>query len=226
MSPEAEIADALAPYVRACPGPPLAVRGLTLCAYQPIPDIGVGSAVSSGSAPSGGSRASGGSGAPGGAGAVRAPDAPAAARAPGGSVHYLRSVAEVAAAMRCGAAPLSRAARRHGYSFSRAVRWVTFVHGVGLRRGGDSWERVAWRLRFSDAAGWTRFTTRLVGRTAAQLPHAPLDFWVWEAIRDVFLERADAPRSPHRPSRNDKHTSRHDNARVVASGLRSVREGA
>ena len=53
-------------------------------------------------------------------------------------------------------------------------------------RGDASWPltRMAatpMRLGFSDLAGWSRFTRRLVGRTPSQLPNLPLDYWVRKA---------------------------------------------
>lgn len=58
---------------------------------------------------------------------------------------------------------------------------------MALLAEGCRVETLAYRLGFSDIAGWSRFTKRLVGRSRNQLPVVPLDFWVRKAVDDVFF---------------------------------------
>lgn len=99
---------------------------------------------------------------------------------------YLRSVIGIAKRIDCRPGYLSKAGSRFGYSFSRALRWIRFLHGIALLEEGARMETVCDRLGFSDVAGWSRFTTRLVGRSAGQLPVLPLEHWVRKAIDDVY----------------------------------------
>lgn len=66
-------------------------------------------------------------------------------------------------------------------------------------------EAVAYRLGFSDIAGWSRFTKRLVGRGRSQLPVVPLEIWVRKAVDDVFfgVPACGAPRGGERRGKND-----------------------
>lgn len=82
---------------------------------------------------------------------------------------------------------LSDSALKRGWSYSRALRWVRFLHGTALRHEGVAADSIAWRLAFADTAGWSRFTERLTGRTYGRLPAASLDYWAWKAVDDTFM---------------------------------------
>ena len=144
-------------FLEACPGPPLAKQGLRLAALQPVKGI---SRLDS--------RVSGAS-------ELRGSDAGP----------YLSSVRRVGKRVGCRPAYLSRSAGKHGYSFARALRWIRFLHAMALLTEGCRVE--TYRLGFSDIAGWSRFTKRLVGRSRKQLPVVPLDVWVRKAVTDVFF---------------------------------------
>ena len=100
---------------------------------------------------------------------------------------YMTSTPQIAKRLECRPAYLARVGRTHGYSFPRALRWIRFLHGVTLLAEGASVETLTYRLGFSDKAGWSRFTKRLVGRGWAQLPAVPLDYWVRKGVDDVFF---------------------------------------
>lgn len=148
-------------FVRACPGPYLAVQGLRMVAYQRIRGI---------------------PGLEDGAGQTYRIDTS------GARTRYIASIAEVGKRLKCRPAYLSQSALRRGYSYSRALRWVRFCHGVALRAAGVESDRAASRIGFSDPSGWTRFTRALVGKGPSQLPRLPLEFWVRRAVEDVYLE--------------------------------------
>ena len=109
-----------------------------------------------------------------------------------GDGSYLRKRTEIAELLGCRPAYLTEAALRHGYQYSTALRWIRFLHGMALRAAGVDALSLATRLGFSDVAGWSRFTKRLVGRTPSQLPNLPLEHWVMRAVDDVFF----APATP------------------------------
>lgn len=157
-------------FLNACPGPAVAKHGLHLVAYQAVPGIPA-SAASQGDDE--GRKAADRVGKDGGEEV--------------GHRGYLRSVNGVAERVGCRPGYLTAAARRHGYHYSRALRWIRFLHGMALREAGVSALEVAARLGFSDLAGWSRSTLRLVGRTPTQLPSLPLHWWVRRAIDDLFL---------------------------------------
>ena len=100
---------------------------------------------------------------------------------------YLASTTQVAKRAKCRPEYLYRAASTHGYSFAQALRWIRFLHAMALLAEGCRVETLANRLGFSDIAGWSRFTKRLVGRSRSQLPVVPLDYWVRKAVDDVFF---------------------------------------
>ena len=100
---------------------------------------------------------------------------------------YLSSTKEIAKLLKCRPAYLTKAAAKQGYSFSRAVRWIRFLHAIALLAGGCRVETMLWRLGFSDAAGWHRFCTRLVGRSPGRLPGLPMELWVRKAVDDVYF---------------------------------------
>ena len=99
----------------------------------------------------------------------------------------MSSITQVAERLDCRAAYLSKAARNHGYSLSRALRWIRFLHAMALVAEGCRVDTVVWRLGFNDVAGWSRFARRLVGRSPRQLPVLPLDHWVRRAVNDVYF---------------------------------------
>ena len=159
-------------FLNACPAPAVAKRGLHIVAFQKVGGIRV-------LEPSG-----------------EGHEVPAAAEYGrgsedgGGDRGYLHRVAEIAKCVGCRRAYLSEAALRHGFQYSRAVRWIRFLHGMALRAEGVDALTLAMRLGFSDFAGWNRFTRRLVGLTPSQLPSVPLEYWVRRAVDDVFLSPA------------------------------------
>ena len=128
--------DAIAPYLRGCPGPAIAEKGLLIMACQHVPGI-PGLDGSNGAGP-------------------------------------FRSVKGIAQAVCCTPGHLSRVALERGYSFGLAIRWITLLQGIALRRSGSSGNTIARSLGFSDPAGWTPFTQRLIGKTPSRLPNMPL----------------------------------------------------
>lgn len=82
---------------------------------------------------------------------------------------------------------LSETAVRHGFSYSRALRWIRYLHGVALLAEGHRLNEVAWRLGFGDVAGWSKFVKALLGRNPSRLPALPLEWWVRKAVDDVFF---------------------------------------
>lgn len=159
-------------FLNACPGPAMARRGLHIAAFQEVRGIS-------------GLKRSGedeerrrGFESRRGSGQIE------------GDGSYLRKQTEIAELLRCRPAYLTEAALRHGYQYSRALRWIRFFHGVALRAAGVNALSLATRLAFSDVAGWSRFTKKLVGRTPSQLPNLPLEYWVRWAVDDVFLSPA------------------------------------
>lgn len=97
-------------YLRACPGPALAEKGLRLAAYQPVTGIPW-------LEPS----------------ALRRDGNGRSVRPLGSAGRYLRSISDIAAQVNCQPSYLSDAALRRGYSYSRALRWLRFFHGLCLR---------------------------------------------------------------------------------------------
>ena len=156
--------EAVEPYLNACPGPALAERGLRLVAYQRIAGI------------------------------------PGLELVPGGGNEsdqeskrhqtYLRSISDVAVGVHCDARYLSDAALRRGYSYSRALRWLRFLHALAMRDAGVPVLSLVRSLGFSDPSGWTRFTKALIGKAPRQIPRVSMGFWVRLAIEDVYLNGA------------------------------------
>lgn len=97
------------------------------------------------------------------------------------------SVKDVAKKLYCTPEHLSRVGRDRGYSYSLAVRWVRFLIGVALMKQDHGGKVIARRLGFSDAASWTRFVQRLIGKTPKQLPNLTLEEWAREGVVRVFL---------------------------------------
>ena len=154
--------DAIESFIRACPGPTLAVKALRLVAYQPIRGIrGLHPEDPAHSGPSENQN-----------GRKSAP---------------MRTLKDVADAVSYTADHLAKEARRYGYSILLAIRWVTFLQGYALHEQGASQTRIARRLGFSDASSWSRFVKNLTGKTPTQLPRLPLSDWALEARRRVFL---------------------------------------
>lgn len=154
--------DVIEPFLRACPGPPMAIRALRLVAYRPIKGI-------SGLDPEDSTHVWRGSGHDG------TESAP------------MRTLSNVAKGVFCTPDHLSKQARRYGYSIALAIRWINFLQGCVLREQGMSHECIARRLGFSDASSWSRFVKTLTGKTPTQLPNLMIDDWVNEARRRVFL---------------------------------------
>lgn len=100
---------------------------------------------------------------------------------------YIGSVVATAKRMNVRSGYLSDTAVRHGFSYSKALRWVRFLHAVTLLAEGRRVDDMAWRLGFCDVAGWSRFTKRLLGKSPGQLPALPLAWWVRKAVDDVFF---------------------------------------
>lgn len=156
--------EAIEPYLNACPGPALAERGLRLVAYQRIVGIRGLELV------------------PGGDGTGDQESKRCQT--------YLRSISDVAVRVHCDARYLSDAALRRGYSYSRALRWLRFLHALAMRDAGIPVLSLVRSLGFSDPSGWNRFTMALIGKTPRQIPSASMDFWVRLAIEDVYLNGA------------------------------------
>ena len=156
--------EVVAPYLSACPGPPIAEHGLHLVALQRIDGI------------------------PGlevlGIDGEQLP-----CRRSAGRKRYLRSIADVATEVRCRPRYLSDAALRRGYSYSRALRWLRFFHGLVLAEADAPSLDKLHSLGFSDHSGWSRFTMALVGKSPSQIPRIPIESWVRLATENVYLER-------------------------------------
>lgn len=105
----------------------------------------------------------------------------------GGRREYLRSIARVADEIRVRPGYLSESALRRGYQYSRALRWIRFLHGKALYDQGIRSDTLARRLGFADPAGWTRFVKALNGAAPSDLPPLPLGVWVERAIEDVYM---------------------------------------
>lgn len=151
--------EAIKSFLTACPGPPMAQAGLHTAALQAVKGISELDPKGSVTRELGESDA--------------------------GS--YLWSARRIGDRLNCSAEYLTRAAGKRGYSFARALRWIRFLHAMALLAEGCRVETVAHRLGFSDIAGWSRFTKRLVGRRPRQLPAVPLEIWVRKAVDDVFF---------------------------------------
>ncbi len=124
---------------------------------------------------------------------------------PQNETEYLASTRQLTERLKFGPAYLARGAKAHGYSFTRALRWIRFLHAMALLAEGCRVETMAYRVGFSDIAGWSRFSKRLVGRSPSQLPVVPLDHWIRKAVDDVFfgVPAYGAPRG-ERKAENDK----------------------
>ncbi|MDE2653481.1 MAG: AraC family transcriptional regulator [Gemmatimonadetes bacterium] len=146
-------------FLAACPGPSMAQAGLHVAALQAVKGI-------PGLDPKGSVT-------------------PERGESDAGS--YLWSARQIGDRLNSSAEYLTRTAGKHGYSFARALRWIRFLHGMALLAEGCRVETVAYRLAFSDIAGWSRFTKRLVGRSPRQLPKVPLEIWIRKAVDDVFF---------------------------------------
>ena len=105
----------------------------------------------------------------------------------GGRREYLRSIARVADEIRVRPGYLSESALRRGYQYSRALRWIRFLHGKALHDQGIRSDTLALRIGFADPAGWTRFVKALNGAAPGDLPPLPLGVWVERAIEDVYM---------------------------------------
>lgn len=101
---------------------------------------------------------------------------------------YAIFIVDWASILNCRPAYLSDDAKNRGYSLSLALRNVRFLHGMALRYEGTKPDQIAWRLRFSDVAGWSRFSARLVGQSPSELPSETLSYWVKRAAAEVFSD--------------------------------------
>ena len=157
--------ETIRPFLTACPGPPLAAKGLRIAALQQVDGI------------------------PGLDGRDRAPHTHFSRdRRLAGEDRYLRTVREIAERVNWNPRSLSEAARRHGYRYSHALRWIRFLHFLALNAEGCGADQAAYRLGFHDVAGLTRSCRALHGRTLRQLPSVELSLWVRWGIEDVFLD--------------------------------------
>ena len=148
------------PFLDACPGPRWSKLGLRIMAGQPvegIPDLESGKWM----------RANG-------------------FRVDHRVDRYLRSVIDVSRFLNVHRGYLSEPASRKGYQYSRALRWIRFLHGLELHRRGYRSLGLAWKIGFHDPSGWTRFVVTLTGSVPSSLPLRPMEYWVEEAIEDVW----------------------------------------
>lgn len=159
---EVPFPEAIDPFINACPGPDIAIKALRAMAYQQILGIpGLAPSHNHRSRLSAGQR-----------GNRRTP---------------LSTLGDVARVVYCSPGHLSRVARRRGYSISLAIRWLRFLFGYVLQENGVKGEVIATRLGLSSASAWSRFVKELTGKAPSQLPRMPLNDWVREARRQVFL---------------------------------------
>ena len=160
--PPVNFVEEVQPFLLACPGPTAAAKGLRIATLQRVDGIPGLSATTDNMLVHNRGRGQG-----------------------RGYIHTLRDVATL---VPCQPEYLSAAARRRGYKYSYALRWIRFLHLMALKAQGYPTDRWVWPLGFSDVAGVTRFVESLHGRTLRQLPTVPLTFWVRRAIEDVFLD--------------------------------------
>lgn len=153
--------ELIEPFLAVCPGPPLAAWGLRLAALQRVE--GIQGLQSTGV---------------GGTGSNH--------RRNDGGPLYLRSVAGIANEVGVRPGYLTESALRRGYEYSKALRWIRFLHGRALYEQGIRSDNLARRVGFSDHAGWTRFVNALGGATPSQLPPLPLAAWVDRAIEETY----------------------------------------
>lgn len=158
---ERPFVEVIESFLVACPGPFVAAKGLRYMAYQRIEGIPSLDSVDMEGARPGERRAL-------------------------GRRRYSTSVVEIARQIRVRPGYLSQSAFRRGYQYSRALRWIRFLHGVALYEGGIRNDHLARRLGFSDPSGWTRFVRALIGAVPSKLPCLPLAAWVDRAIEDVY----------------------------------------
>ncbi len=176
LKPEAGCPDfpaAVRLFFEACPGPPMLRLGIRVAALQLVKGIPGLDASRRGS----GSRD---------AARLSLYEANEETRRSDAD-RYLCSVVAVAKRLKVRPGYLSETAVRHGFSYSRALRWIRYLHAATLLAEGHRLDTVARRLGFCDVAGWSRFTVRLLGRSPSQLPVLPLQWWVRKAVDDVFF---------------------------------------
>lgn len=163
---DSNFVEIVRPFLAACPGPPLAAKGLRIAALQHVDGIPGLCVVRQ----------------------RQANEVQASGDALLRELRYLRTVGDIAERVSWNPASLSEAARRHGYRYSHALRWIRFLHVTALLAEGFPTDRAAYRVGFHDVAGLTRFAQALHGRTLRQLPKVDLSAWVRWAIEDVFLD--------------------------------------
>lgn len=185
--PEPSYSNDIQIFLHACPGPPMVGAALRVVALQDVEGI---------------------------------PGLSPSDRGDRGDAHrsrvlnngvYIRTIATVAEIPNCRPEYLSETALKHGFSLSRALRWIRFSHGMALRDAGVGAQEIARRLGFNDRAGWHRFTVKLVGKPPTQLPAVESSFWAREAVRAVFLT---APKLRGVPAKREyaNENMQHDNA--------------
>ena len=170
--------EAVEPFLRACPGPAIAEKGLRMVALQWVPGISPQPTVAERATPYG-SRIPGSRN--------YSPTRPGIQSDHSERQQPLRTVKDVAGALYCTPEHLSRSAHDRGYSYSLAVRWVRFLLGIELRKQGHGGKSIARRLGMPDPASWTRFVQRLIGRSPKQLPNLAVEEWAKEGIMRVFM---------------------------------------
>ena len=170
-----DLSREIAPFLDACPRAGLAGHVVRRAARQPVTGIT--------------------SGLPGGE-VERAIDSRSGERRLSKGVNeklrprYAIFIVDWASILNCRPAYLSDDAKQRGYSLSLALRNVRFLHGMALRCRGIRPDQIAWRLRFSDVAGWSRFSVRLVGQSPGKLSAETLSHWVKRAATEVFSDEA------------------------------------
>ena len=168
---ELDFGREIAPFLDACPRPGLAGHVVHRAARQPV--VGITSGLS-------------------GRGVKKAIDSRGDERPLSEGMNemllprYAIFIVDWGSILNCRAAYLSEDAKQHGYSLSLALRYVRFLHGIALRSQAVKPHEIAWRLRFNDVAGWSRFTVRLVGQSPSNLPSERLSYWTKRAGVEVF----------------------------------------
>ena len=139
----------------ACPGPPLARKGLRIVALQAVPGIpGLDASQQQNNAPTTQH-------------ANLSRPRPAA-----DSVRYISSTTQVALLLGCRPAYLSKAARNHGYSFSRTLRWIRFLHAMALLSEGCRVETMVWKARLRRHRGVEQVHNKAGGTLTAPVAGA------------------------------------------------------
>ena len=169
--------EAIEIFLRACPGPPLALKGLRKLAFQPVRGIPGLEPVKKAAPRMAQPRMSR---------RYRKPLGTLETEQNPGGGGRLRYVKDVASALRCSPGHVGRLARRAGYSYGLAVRWVVFLLGVALHHEGFKRKTIAARLGFADGETWCRFSQRLVGKSPTELLGTSVEEWSRVGASRVF----------------------------------------